>query len=180
MWEIHRSELERLERVAERFLSFASPSSIEVQRLDLREVAERLVELVAADARKKGIEIQTDLPRQPVIVRGDRDQLAQVALNIALNAVRAIGEQRGTIRVSVEAELQFHGKPMPALRIENDGPPIPPDELEHLFDPFHGADEGGAGLGLSISERIVEQHGGYLEAANAGLGVAFTVYLPPP
>jgi signal transduction histidine kinase len=62
--------------------------------------------------------------------------------------------------------------------IENDGPPIPDADLEHLFDPFHGDAEGGAGLGLSISERIAEQHGGFIEASNGGLGVTFAVYLP--
>ncbi|RLB46577.1 MAG: hypothetical protein DRI90_27220 [Deltaproteobacteria bacterium] len=178
MWDIHLTELERLERVADRFLSFASPSPLEAQQLDLREVAERLIELVGADARKKEISVVTNLPDGPVRVQGDRDQLAQVALNIALNAIRAIGKQPGTIRVSVEAERPYHGTPMQSLRIENDGPPIPPEELEHLFDPFHTGNEEGTGLGLSISQRIVEQHDGYLEAANAGLGVAFTILLP--
>ena len=53
-------------------------------------------DLVGADARKRGIEVTLDLPDTPIQVRGDRDQLAQVALNIALNAVRAIGGGRGT------------------------------------------------------------------------------------
>ena len=104
MWDIHLAELERLERIADRFLSFANPSPLETQRLDLREVAQRLVELVGTDARKKEVSIVTDLPDAQVLVQGDRDQLAQVALNIALNAIRAIGKQSGTIRVSVKAD----------------------------------------------------------------------------
>ena len=174
MWEIHQSEIERLERVADRFLSFATPQPAELGDLDLREVAQRLLELIEADARKKGVQVEVRAPADPVIVIGDRDQLAQVALNIALNAMRAIGEQEGTILVSVN---RYRDK-MPTLRIENSGPAIAEDELEHLFDPFHGTDEQGSGLGLSISARIVEQHSGYIEVANEGLGVAFTVHLP--
>lgn len=177
-WKLHLSELERLERVAERFLSFASPQPPASEPVDLRDVARRLVELVDAAARKQGITVEAPLPEEPVMVRGDRDQLAQVALNIALNATRAIGENRGRILVLVQsaavAKSRWH-----RLRVENDGPFIPEQDLERLFDPFHGADPAGAGLGLSISERLVEQHGGFIEAANEGLGVAFTVNLPP-
>jgi signal transduction histidine kinase len=113
-----------------------------------------------------------------VMVRGDRDQLAQVALNIALNALRALEANGGVIRVSVLARAAAGPGNMPALVIENDGPPIAEGDLEHLFDPFHSGEDGGTGLGLSISERIAEQHGGFIEAQNAGLGVTFTVYLP--
>jgi len=174
MWEIHQSEIERLERVAERFLSFATPQPAELVELDLREVAQRLVELIEADSRKKGVAVEVRTPPEPVSVIGDRDQLAQVALNIALNAMRAIGDDEGTIRVSVSANREK----MPTLRLENSGPAIAEEELEHLFDPFHGTDEQGSGLGLSICARIVEQHSGYIEVANEGLGVTFTVHLP--
>jgi signal transduction histidine kinase len=69
---------------------------------------------------------------------------------------------------------------MQALRIENDGPALDAARLEHLFDAFHGDDEQGSARGLSISKRMAEQHGGYIEAANEGLGVAFAVVLAGP
>jgi signal transduction histidine kinase len=178
MWEIHLSELERLDRTAERFLSFAKPQPLTTVELDLRDVARRLEDLVGAEARKRSIGLKAVVPEAPVMISGDRDQLAQIALNIALNALRAIGDRGGTVRVEVLDSVEVNGERMHALRIENDGPEIPSGELEHLFDPFHGDDDGGTGLGLSISERIAELHGGYIEAANAGLGVCFTVWLP--
>ncbi len=180
MWQLHLAELERLEKVADRFLSFARPTPLETGPLDIRRVAERLVELAEADGRKKGISIKLDLPDGPVMVLGDQDQLAQVGLNIVLNAFAAIDKDGGTIRVRAARAVQFDQGIMQALIIENDGPPIAPTELEHLFDPFYSANNEGLGLGLSISERIVEQHGGYIEAANAGLGVTFTICLPQP
>jgi signal transduction histidine kinase len=178
MWEIHQAELARLDRVAARFVDFARPKPIEARPLDLRDVAEHLIELVGADARKKNVAIERDLPEQPVMVSGDPDQLAQVALNITLNALRAIGTRAGTIRIGTCERTGGDGKRQVGLVVENDGPPIDDENLEHLFDPFHGGTDGGAGLGLSISERIVEQHGGSIEADNAGLGVRFTVCLP--
>jgi two-component system sensor histidine kinase HydH len=176
-WKIHLSELDRLERVADRFLSFASPRTSAAEPLDLRAVAQRLVELVAAAARKQGIRVEASLPDAPAMVKGDRDQLAQVGLNIALNAMRAIGNARGLIRVVVDTQRDQQST-WQRLRIENDGPPLREPNVERLFDPFHGTDGEGTGLGLSISARLVEQHGGYIEAANGGLGVMFTVHLP--
>ncbi len=173
MWELHVSELDRLARVADRFLSFSNPSDPELVAIDLREVAQRVEELAGTDARQRGITWETALGNAPVAVRGDRDQLAQVALNIVLNAMRAIGDSGGRIRLSVE-----QGDGDAALTIENDGPPIPEADIEHVFDPFHTGHADGTGLGLSISERIMEQHGGHLEAFNSGLGVAFTMRLP--
>jgi len=173
MWELHVSELDRLARVADRFLSFSNPRDPELVAIDLRDVARRVEELAGADARKRGIELQAVLGSKPVPTRGDRDQLAQVALNIVLNAMRAIGDSGGRIRLTTETR-----EGSARMTIENDGPRIPEAELEHLFDPFHTGHADGTGLGLSISERIMEQHGGHLEVANAGLGVAFTLRLP--
>ncbi|MGC4063091.1 MAG: ATP-binding protein [Polyangiaceae bacterium] len=181
MWEIHVSELERLGRVAERFLSFATPTPVQMEVIELREVAERLVSLISADARKRNIEVASIVPTDPVWIRGDRDQLAQVGLNIAVNAMRALGDSQGHIVVIVRCE------PAPpdsaivgtaaVLRVENDGPRIAEPEREHLFDPFHSGG-GGTGLGLSIAARIVEQHGGSIEVDGLGLGVGFSVLLP--
>jgi signal transduction histidine kinase len=177
MWDMHTRELERLERVAEQFLSFARPAGPVLSELDLREVARRLDELVGTDARKKGISLELQLPADPVPVRGDRDQLAQVGINLALNGVRAL-EGSGGGRMLVCVERRGEGGETAVLRLENDGPPLPEDRLEHLFDPFVSGNDDGTGLGLSISSRIAEQHSGWLEAENAGLGVRFSLLLP--
>ena len=180
MWELHVAELHRLHRVADRFLSFARPTPPAREPIDLRDVVGRVVDLVGADARKKGVTLETALPNEPATVLGDRDQLAQVAMNVAVNAVQAItraGEEQGRVRFTVESAT-IEGRALHALRVENDGPPIQEEDLEHLFDPFHGSGDGGTGLGLSISSRIADQHEGWLEATNAGLGVTFTLYLP--
>lgn len=176
MWELHRSELDRLGSIAERFQSFARPRAAELRAVDLADVAQRLVDLLTVDARKKGVEVRAaDLPS--AMVMADGDQLAQVGVNIGVNALRAIGDRGGTIVVAVRPDVA-RDPAMHALRIENDGPLLDDGAVEHLFDPFVGSDAGGSGLGLSISQRIVELHGGFIEAGNAGIGVRFTVLLP--
>lgn len=177
MWNMHTRELDRLERVAEQFLSFARPAGPELRDVDLRDVARRLDELVAADARNKGIDLELQLPDDPVPVKGDRDQLAQIAINLALNGVRAL-ESSGGGHMRVSVERRGTSGETAVLTLENDGPPLPEDRLEHLFDPFVSGNDDGTGLGLSISSRIAEQHAGWLEAENAGLGVRFSLLLP--
>jgi signal transduction histidine kinase len=176
MWEIHKEELNRLSKVSEQFLSFARPSQVENTLVDLSEVAHRLIDLVGADARQKNIDIESTLPEKVALVTGDLDQLAQVALNIAVNGIKAIGEKDGKLNIVVGIK-DHNGKKMSFLRIENNGPKINTKELEHLFDPFHSS-TGGSGLGLSISARIADQHDGYIEVGEGELGVAFTLYLP--
>lgn len=169
MWEIHRKELERLSRVAERFLSFARPSPSALAPLDLRRVAEQLTLLTEAEARHRRVRLALELPSQPVTVRGDVDQLASLALHIAVNAFK---HAASTLRVAVTTETDAA-----LLTLENDGPPLPDIDRTRLFAPFYSGDQG-TGLGLSIAARIAEQHGGSITADDAGLGVRFTVRLP--
>jgi len=173
MWDIHRKELARLSRVAERFLSFARPSPSALVPLDLRRVAEQLALLIEGEARHKHVRLALDLPGQPVTVRGDVDQLASLALHIAVNAFKQAPPTGGTLRIAVICEPQAA-----LLLLENDGPPLPDVDRARLFEPFFSGDQASTGLGLSIAARIAEQHGGSITADNAGLGVRFTVRLP--
>lgn len=72
MWELHISEIDRPGRVAERFLSFARPRELVRERIDLRDVAARVVELGGADARRKSVDLSVELPDSPVMVLADR------------------------------------------------------------------------------------------------------------
>ena len=175
MWEIHKREIGRLQKVSERFLSFAKPAPIEAIVLDLVDVAGRVVELAGAQARQKGITLEKSISAEPVMVTGDLDALAQIGLNIALNAIKAIGDDGGTILLSVSTR-DVDGESRALMCIENSGPPVPEEQLERLFDPFYSGEDS-TGLGLSISSRIAEQHGGFIEAKNTGMGVRFTLYL---
>jgi signal transduction histidine kinase len=182
MWIVLRQEIDRLGRVAERFLSFARPKRPNLATRTFKEIYERIGELVRAQVHSaEGTKLHI-APLAPSLeklaVKADEDQIAQVALNITSNAIKAIDHQ-GTVRVSgttreTEAGLQV------AILFENDGQTIPDADLERIFDPFFTGTDDGTGLGLAIAERIIEEHGGFIEARNSKDkdGVVFTVLLP--
>ena len=181
MWELHLKELGRLETVSERFLSFARPTPLQREETDLLSVVERTAELVEAQARQQDVEVSVQRPAAelPRVVLADHQQLTQVLLNISLNALQAMGDGGGTVQFSLARESRG-GKDHGVVRVENDGPLIPPEELERIFDPFVTTKSDGAGLGLSIAARIMEQHGGFIEVRNQNDegGVMFSVLLP--
>jgi signal transduction histidine kinase len=190
LWELHKQEIDRLEHVAGRFLSFARPAAPERRELDLEQVVQKTCSLVEAQARKQNVSLSV-VPGEGRAALADEQQLAQVLLNITLNALNAIGAAGGAVRYTLGSETRGE-RPYITLAVENDGPPIPEADLERIFDPFFSKDArgDGAGLGLSIASRIVEGHGGFIEARNKRIpegraggqdghgGVVFTVFLP--
>jgi signal transduction histidine kinase len=180
MWELHLKEIDRLQTVAERFLSFARPIPLERKTVDLRAVLERTRALVASQARQHKVEVQiAGSVGDPKPVLADEQQLIQVLLNITLNALQALGEDGGTVNLSV-AEAHRGDRSLHVLQVTNDGPAIAEADLERIFDPFVTTKSDGVGLGLSIASRIIEQHGGFIEVRNQspGRGVVFSVFLP--
>lgn len=181
MLDIHMEEIDRLGQTAERFLTFARPAPSDRRPLDLREVVRRVASLVETQARKEGV--RTAVTRydgeEPPVVMGDADQLTQLLLNIAINGVQAMtGRGGGMLSFSVFPE-RHGGQGYFCVGLKNDGPSIPDDQRERIFDPFYTTKDGGTGLGLSICSRIADQHDGLLSVRNLpeGRGVEFTLAL---
>ncbi len=176
---LHVAEIDRLRGVLERFLGFARPAAPSLGPVELGAVTEQLAGLVDAQARRQGVEV-TLRPGAPATVRGDAEQLVQAGLAITLNALAALSEGEGPGRIELGWERAQRGShSFCVLRIDNDGPPIPEELLERIFDPFVTTREDGSGLGLSIAARIADAHGGWIAAANrAEGGVSFRVWLP--
>ncbi len=180
--QIQEKELNRLGQTLERFLSFARPNSFMPSRIDLRDLVKHVVELVEPQARKSAVEVIEDTASESLYVDGDRDQLTQVLVNLALNACDAMPEG-GQVRMMVRAEMvgdsQFR-----AVDVIDTGPGIPDCSRDRVFDPFFSTKEGGTGLGLSISANIVDGHGGFIriETGPSGVGAKVSVLLPehPP
>ncbi|MCL5966467.1 MAG: ATP-binding protein [Deltaproteobacteria bacterium] len=182
MLDIHMEEIDRLAQTADRFLSFAAPAPSERRPLDMREVAERVGSLVETQARREGVAtaVRPYGGSAPPSVMGDPDRLAQLLLNIAINAVQAMAPRGGgRLELSVHREKRGE-REFVATRVANTGPPIPEDHLERIFDPFYTTKDGGTGLGLSICSRIADQHDGVLSVRNLpdGGGVEFSLTLP--
>ena len=107
-------------------------------------------------------------------MNADAEQLRKVLLNLVLNAFDAVGHNGS---VTMEVSPQSNGEAL--LQVADTGPGIPESIRERLFEPFVSSKESGTGLGLTICRRIVEQHGGTIDAANRPEGGAmFSIRLP--
>jgi PAS domain S-box-containing protein len=171
-----RHGFERIREIVRQLLQFARPSA-QMGVVDLRQVVDRATKLAASGERARGLEIVTRGLDQPIELVGDAGGLEQVVINLILNAAAAM-EGRGRIELSARSLSTPDGAPGVELAVEDDGPGIPPEHLERLFDPFFST-RGGTGLGLSVSLGIARAHGGTLRAANRPSGGArIALHLP--
>jgi signal transduction histidine kinase len=184
---ILKRESERLGRLIEDLLTL---SRIErgVLPLDFQPHAldPLIAEVIAAHearAQAKGVRLHHELNATLPVVMVSREQIAQVFTNLVGNAI-AYTPPGGTVAMCSEIWLE-DGKARVAVRVRNDGPPIPPEDLPRIFERFYRGrtaqqtGEPGTGLGLSISREIVERHGGRIEVASSQAeGTVFTVWLP--
>lgn len=177
---IIEEEVDRLGRVVSQFLTYARPFSGRREAVDPKAVVEGAARLLAPAVRDR---LDVDLSGLgQARVAADADALKQVFHNLLLNAADAIEQAGPDARIRVRGALSGGQGGAPTtleVRIEDDGPGIGEADLPKLFVPFHTTKPGGTGLGLPISQRIVETYGGRIEAANApGGGAVFTVALP--
>lgn len=161
-------EIDRLSTVLQRFLGYARSSDAEHSAVDLADVVRHTADLLRAQAAKQGTELE--VVDGSGVVSGNRDQLVQVLLGIGINGLQAL-ESGGVLRLRSEQAL---------LVVENTGPAIDEDLLDRIFDPFVSTRDSGTGLGLSTAWRIIDDHGGRIEAENTSPGVRFSVILPEP
>jgi two-component system NtrC family sensor kinase len=146
--------------------------------VDLAELVDKVLALMAGDLRLAGVEVLTALEPDSPPVCADRNQLQQVLVNLIANAKHALaevvpGERR--LRIS----LQRAGLDTVRLQVEDNGPGIPADLITKVFDPFVTTKTDGTGLGLSISYGIVREHDGRLSVESPpGHGATFTIELP--
>jgi two-component system sensor histidine kinase HydH len=165
-------EIRRMEQCIQMFLDFARPPNCERRRTDLVDVIRRTIALVEGRARRQKVTLSADLPRQPIYVMIDPEQIHQVVLNLLLNSLDAL-PRGGTAHLELRAGKDIE------VRISDSGPGIAPRICDRLFEPFVSSKETGMGLGLSICKRLIEAHGGAIRGVNAPDGGAvFSFTLP--
>jgi signal transduction histidine kinase len=167
-------EIRRIERSLQTFLDFARPPKLKRTVQDLGPLAEHVASLVRGRAAKQNVEVRLAKPDGPVVAEADGDQLRQVLVNLTLNALDVM-PHGGTLEIGLRGPQNGQVE----LSVLDTGPGIVPDILPRLFEPFVSDKETGLGLGLSVSRRIVADHGGTLRGFNRPEGGAcFVVRLP--
>jgi signal transduction histidine kinase len=172
-------QIKNIELLMKNLLNYARPAAAQLANVEVNKILDKMIyfiekhpSFVTAGPCKRVIrELDDHLPE----ILGDAQQLQQVFLNLLLNAAEAIGES-GTITVRTGQDEQARTV---AVSIKDTGSGIAAELLEKIFHPFFTTKGKGTGLGLAVSKRIVEEHGGRIEVDNpVSGGATFTIILP--
>jgi signal transduction histidine kinase len=166
-------EVNRLEQILARLLAFGGPKIEARTAQDLHPLLQRAMRVVDDQAQQKHVRITLSSPQEAEL-RADVDGLAveQILINLLLNAIDASPEG-GTIRMEAATEHDCV-----RIAVRDQGPGIPDNVREHVFDPYFTTKESGTGLGLAVSREIAHRHAGNLEFTSTEDGSAFLLTLP--
>ncbi len=168
-----QGEVRRLNAIVEDFLSLARPLSLKPEPIQVPALLDEVLLLADGEARASGITIERAIPTELPPLDADRDRIKQVLLNLVLNALQAM-PGGGTLTLGASASSGTL-----TLCVTDTGGGIPPEVHPRLFEPYVTTKAKGLGLGLAIARRIVEAHGGRIEAENPPEGGSrFRVTLP--
>lgn len=171
--EVMQSEIGRLTLLVEQFLDFARPKRPAITPQKLQEIMEETLLLVRTEARRRGIRIAKAWTGDLPVVWVDGTQIKQVFLNILLNAMQAMPSGGG-----IEVRMHANGECI-TTEIHDHGEGMPAAVKAQLFTPFFTTKPKGVGLGLSISQRIIEGHRGAIRViSQPGVGTTVRIELP--
>ncbi|MFQ5822423.1 MAG: nitrogen regulation protein NR(II) [bacterium] len=175
LFEFIPSEVRRLNRLVSNFLSFARDRDLELNATDLNNTVENSLAFLEDEIHEVNVKLETDFENLPPICH-DEDAVNQVLLNLTLNAIQSInGEGRIRIRLRKEARK---GRQFAKVEVEDTGCGFDAEQKK-IFEPFYTTKTSGSGLGLAICKRLIEKHGGWIEAeSQKGKGTIMRFYLP--
>jgi PAS domain S-box-containing protein len=167
---------DKIERVIRRVLDFAKPGLPRLERICLNEAVREAALLSATILRKNGIVLNLQLMEGLPDCRGDQQLLEQVVLNLIDNAAQILGGFDGRKIIEVKT---FYAEDRLVLTVSDTGPGVPEEHRADIFDPFFTTRSNGSGIGLSLTHRIITDHGGVVMVDRSALGGAeFRVVLP--
>lgn len=166
----------KIETVVRRVYDFARPTEPQFETADINQPVNAALELAGVSLRRKGIRVEMDLGLDLPLCRIDAHLMEQVLLNLITNAAETLGDNPPQGRIGIRTRR--HGDSV-CIHVEDSGAGIPEELRDKVFDPFYTTKHGSSGIGLSISQRIIEDHGGTLSVGPGQWGgAAFTVALP--
>jgi signal transduction histidine kinase len=175
---IAAGEVDRISSLVNELLEFARPSDPKLELEDIDTILDGMILLVSTETKKKQINIIKDYAPNLPPLHIDREQIKQVFLNILLNAIEATTEN-GKITVKTRSFMKPGGELYLQIEFNDTGCGIPGEYIEDIFNPFFTTKSTGSGLGLSISNQIIQDHRGYIDVeSQLGKGSSFFINLP--
>jgi two-component system, NtrC family, sensor histidine kinase HydH len=173
-------EIERLNGIVNRLLSFARPIQLQLEPVDLKRLVQERVRSFEELALERQIQLMTNIPNRNFLAVVDKDRMAQVFDNIIQNALEAMAEHGGTLSVTLASYRKENEKrPGVSVEFQDTGKGMDSTAVGHVFDPFFTTKASGTGLGLSISHELVRAHGGDIRIdSEQGRGTSVRITIP--
>lgn len=171
--EVIEREIDRLKNVVQTFLDFTRPVELKLEELDLGEIAREIAVLLGPEAARRGVEVVVESGAGQALTRGDRNLLKQALLNVMVNGIEAMANGG---RLTITAG-RSQGDCV--VSVADQGPGIPPEIRDKIFNLFFTTKKKGSGIGLALTFRIVQLHGGHIDfKSGPGEGTTFELRFP--
>ena len=182
---IHEAVL-RSKHTTNNLLNFTRGHTSPTDIVQLQEVINTTVSMARGSFVQNAIQVRTDIPPHPILVRGNADELSQVLLNMIINSMHAMdGQDEKVLSISLSVDTDEEEA---CISINDTGCGIPPEKIKHLFHPYYARQDddqnalskfAGCPMGLSISEAIIENHCGNIQVeSTVDIGTSFSIALP--
>ncbi|MBW1670462.1 MAG: hypothetical protein JRJ43_08915 [Deltaproteobacteria bacterium] len=177
--ELTEESIMRASSMLQQILEFSRKKPEKRQPVDISTILERSLFLLKYKFTKNQVRLEKDLQPELSKIMADDTQVEQVFTNLILNAIDSM-EPGSTLRIIANNRTgkSAHDPPYVEIVFEDTGCGIPPEIMEHIFEPFYTTKSQGTGLGLFVSYRIVEKHGGRMDVTSTPKGTRFKVCLP--
>ena len=172
-------ETKRCQRIIQELLQYSRPKNADLCPTDVKQAIDKTMNMVANRLYRQKIETRAMIADDLPLIPADPQQLEQVLINLFLNAIDAM-PKGGNLEVEATLKATQENTPSLVITVIDSGSGIDPEDLAKIFQPFFSAKKGkGIGLGLSISERIIKNHGGTIAVESMpGKGTTFRIHLP--
>ena len=172
-------QIDRISGIVRMLLNYARAREPIRTACDVRKIVEHALGLVETEAAHRHVRLTAELGEQPLTAECDADQLQQVFINLAVNALDAMDPDGGTLRVVAELRDIDHER-FTRITFADTGSGVPPQVRARVFDPFFTTKEPGkgTGMGLAVSQSIIRDHGGELSFESGPEGTRFFVTMP--
>ncbi len=170
-------EIDRVEHLIREVLNLVRPVPLQIEDFDIHDLLSTTFSLLKKEMAGKKIELRTEYGSGYPVISADPNRLRQVFLNLTINAIESIN---GGGKITVRTNAAKRGdREWLVIDIIDNGIGIPAKHMSRIFDPFFTTKNAGTGLGLTVTHKIIEEHGGMIEVeSQADQGAAFRVLLP--